>query len=87
MCEKKLVYLIFDILIFSEFDLLVAGGTHKGTESFQGNQIALDSCTCGTFPFFRALLPGQILLGGAAMFQTGIFPEQRGKASPSIPYC
>ncbi|MCG8624747.1 MAG: hypothetical protein MJE68_22465 [Proteobacteria bacterium] len=76
---EKLIYLIFDILIFSEFDLLVAGGTHKGTESsFQGNQIALDSCTWGTSPLFRALLPGQILLGGAAQV---IFPEQRGKAA------
>ena len=89
MCEKIILNIAcyYLILILSAFDLLVASGTHKGTgSSFQMDHSALDSCAWGTSPLFRALLPCQTLLGGTALYQTEIFPEQREKASPSIAY-
>ena len=52
------------ILFLTAFDLLVAGGTHKGTGSFfQRDQSALYCCAWGTSPLFQALLPCQTLLG------------------------
>ena len=83
MCEN----FEHSMLLFNNFDLLVAGGTHKGTgSSFQRDQSAPDSCAWGTSPIFRALLPCQTLFWGAALSQIEIFPEQRGKVSPSIAY-
>lgn len=56
------------VLFLTAFDLLVAGGTHKGTgSSFQRDQSSLDCCAWGTSPLFQALLPCQTLrlaLGG-----------------------
>ena len=77
MCEN----FEHNMLLFNNFDLLVAGGTHKGTVSFQRDQSAPDSCTWGTSPLFRALLPCQTLFWGAALSQIENFPEQRESLS------
>ena len=70
-CEKKKNIVCNWILFLTVFDLLVAGGTHKGTgSSFQRDQSSLDCCAWGTSPLFQALLPCQTLrlaLGGGAL--------------------